>query len=83
MRLATNPTEKNKNVFKKDTAPFPIECPVMGEESRRNDEVVEYEKGDESPIQRRSPVLSKIRSRRRSHSGHIRTRIVPEWQESG
>ena len=80
--MTTNPTEKDKNVFKKDPAPFLVEGPVVGEESRRNNQVVEYEKGDESPIQRWSPVLTKIRSRRRSHYCRMWTRIVPESQEN-
>lgn len=82
LRLATNPTEKDKDVFEKDTPPFSIEGPVVGEDSCSNDEVVEHKKGDESPIQRRSPVLIKIR-RSRSHRCHIRTRNVPKSQESG
>lgn len=31
--LTTNPTEKDKKVFEKDTPPFPIKGPVVGEDS--------------------------------------------------
>ena len=55
-RKGTNPAEKDKDIFEKDTSPFPIVRQVVCGDSYCNSKVVEHQECYESPIQCRSPV---------------------------
>ena len=59
LTMATNPTEKDEDVFEEDTAPSPIVCQEVYGDPCGDSNIIEHETRHESPIQCRSPVLTK------------------------